>query len=751
MMSCQLRAGAGSHRGSIGISLRVLLQALVLVAVLAPCAEGLLAKASASAALATEAETAASATTEVGGSNFVRMVLLRDLQPRPFSLCLLQRNENLPWLRLMLRASGSPMYNETRDRLANEAANDKLEIIHRDVARVFRESRRPMFKAVVVRDPVTRLLSSFLNTCRNEGSWDECRGSSRTATFDEVVGNLAKASKTSLSPEFRPQMGMCYMRKTKYDFVAHFEYPERDSEALLQAAGLWEKYGKSGWGGSLQDKFSDIFEGDHASQKVCEFYTPELLDQVGRIYAEDFKSFGYDIETWKEKCSEEWGPAGGLGRSVMLAKAAESVAAHARPMRHAIGLESHSGCAPTETELSLLARATEPKSRKAKARFYVHNSGIFNFSSVVKCFLRANHVVSEWGWMWDDHMLANISEHLGEMHLLRAFENHPQRTMDPSEATFHVVGITPFVSYTASNIGGHPCGTYGDHMSRMEAVQAELANLEEFQRTKGQNFFVFTTHFRIEEIYTPKFLGFAERTNLIFGTGDKQYTHWKPYPNIWRKVLLPYKAHYYVDDAAWAAKKHFKETGGFAHETRKIGFLFRGKISRSNEGQSRSVLWRLNKELQGVDIQDAKFFKQSLSETTVLAKEYLKSKFCLVPAGDTPTSRRLYDALAAGCIPISLGNYEQLADNLPFTRSIDWTRIMLFAGSLQCIEKDDGQTTRWMNWLTSVDKVKLERMAKAGRENYRHSMSYSKNGWGIVNAVLLELEQMLHSERKSSH
>ena len=34
---------------------------------------------------------------------------------------------------------------------------------------------------------------------------------------------------------------------------------------------------------------------------------------------------------------------------------------------------------------------------------------------------------------------------------------------------------------------------------------------------------------------------------------------------------------------------------------------------------------------------------------------YTTAKLCLVPAGDTPTSRRLFDAMAAGCVPVRVG------------------------------------------------------------------------------------------------
>ena len=57
------------------------------------------------------------------------------------------------------------------------------------------------------------------------------------------------------------------------------------------------------------------------------------------------------------------------------------------------------------------------------------------------------------------------------------------------------------------------------------------------------------------------------------------------------------------------------------------------------------------------------------------ARALLKATFCLCPAGDVASpGQRLFDAIAAGCVPILLG-VDRAA--LPFGRQLDYAR---FAG-----------------------------------------------------------------------
>ena len=58
------------------------------------------------------------------------------------------------------------------------------------------------------------------------------------------------------------------------------------------------------------------------------------------------------------------------------------------------------------------------------------------------------------------------------------------------------------------------------------------------------------------------------------------------------------------------------------------------------------------------------------SAVEAYTQEILSARFCLVPRGDTPTSRRLYDAMHAGCIPVLVS--DAWDHSLPFRHTIPW-------------------------------------------------------------------------------
>jgi len=63
----------------------------------------------------------------------------------------------------------------------------------------------------------------------------------------------------------------------------------------------------------------------------------------------------------------------------------------------------------------------------------------------------------------------------------------------------------------------------------------------------------------------------------------------------------------------------------------------------------------------------------SLAEMDTAAKTYIRSKFCVIPRGDVPNSKRLFDAIFAGCIPVVVSDDIQL----PFTNVIDYSKFLL--------------------------------------------------------------------------
>ena len=51
----------------------------------------------------------------------------------------------------------------------------------------------------------------------------------------------------------------------------------------------------------------------------------------------------------------------------------------------------------------------------------------------------------------------------------------------------------------------------------------------------------------------------------------------------------------------------------------------------------------------------------------------VRSRFCLAPRGDTASSKRTYEAIAAGCIPVIITD----GLSLPFDRRLVWSRFSL--------------------------------------------------------------------------
>ena len=122
-------------------------------------------------------------------------------------------------------------------------------------------------------------------------------------------------------------------------------------------------------------------------------------------------------------------------------------------------------------------------------------------------------------------------------------------------------------------------------------------------------------------------------------------------------------------------------------------------------------------------------------------QQYRESKLCPVPAGDTPTSRRLFDAMAGGCIPILFTPFADIAPNLPFPKSLNWKKLALFGGGLTCsIVEHSKETVAWLKALLEPARAeKLNCLSKRVRTAYRKHLSL--RGQGAVSALLLELQR----------
>lgn len=89
----------------------------------------------------------------------------------------------------------------------------------------------------------------------------------------------------------------------------------------------------------------------------------------------------------------------------------------------------------------------------------------------------------------------------------------------------------------------------------------------------------------------------------------------------------------------------------------------------------------------------------------------MESTFCWIPRGDNPTSRRVFDAVAAGCIPVVVS--DDIARYLPFRWAIEWRSMILQVPEAVFNENPEGVADAVLALSSKVVASLRERMDAA--------------------------------------
>mmetsp|Transcript_5929 Transcript_5929/g.10525 ORF Transcript_5929/g.10525 Transcript_5929/m.10525 type:complete len:335 (-) Transcript_5929:257-1261(-) len=152
-----------------------------------------------------------------------------------------------------------------------------------------------------VRNPYTRLLSGYLQKLVDpkDKVWTVVPNWKIGMSFDALVSILeemkAKNGGTLLVNEhFFPQYLQCGFNVFNYDLIAHQESFEDHVRCMAKNRGF-EAALKFGWGpNGSYDMFN--MPRPHptgSSNKISDYYTPQLQKRVYELYKEDFILFGY--------------------------------------------------------------------------------------------------------------------------------------------------------------------------------------------------------------------------------------------------------------------------------------------------------------------------------------------------------------------------------------------------------------------------------------------------------------------------
>lgn len=106
-------------------------------------------------------------------------------------------------------------------------------------------------------------------------------------------------------------------------------------------------------------------------------------------------------------------------------------------------------------------------------------------------------------------------------------------------------------------------------------------------------------------------------------------------------------------------------------EARKTLLFFRGRTKRKDEGKIRAQLHKMLTGMKDVIYEEGSASEEGFKAS---AEQMRSSKFCLHPAGDTPSSCRLFDAIVSHCIPVIVSDRLEL----PFESEIDYKEFSIF-------------------------------------------------------------------------
>ena len=167
---------------------------------------------------------------------------------------------------------------------------------------------------------------------------------------------------------------------------------------------------------------------------------------------------------------------------------------------------------------------------------------------------------------------------------------------------------------------------------------------------------------------------------------------------------------YVVSRPAWLVAPELPRTN------RSTLLFFRGHLPRSTidtKQVRRNLLLKLQ-GLPGVQVEAATAQPGAVYEPhdAYLAK-MMRAAFCLAPRGDTASSKRLYEAIAAGCVPVIISDTLRL----PFERRLRWADFSIRMREDDVL-KAPARLDEWLRELTPERVLGLQTNLERVRRHF---------------------------------
>eukprot|EP00903_Cladosiphon_okamuranus_P010491 g9923.t1 len=357
-----------------------------------------------------------------------------------------------------------------------------------------------------------------------------------------------------------------------------------------------------------------------------------------------------------------------------------------------------------------------------RVRVYVYD-GVpeLDFSGLIGCYRERNHGMPPW-----QDEVADMAQDMGEVWLHRGVLSHPWRVLDPEQADLFYVPMYPVLSFKVELGEDSPFAANNwtrtkdnrceglTHTSRMDAA-VEYLSLSSpfFNRFGGADHVVVCAWWNCRVAIGSWHRMVLRRT--VIGINEKVYNwhRWGCGPD--GAVTVPYTASSVLTSSDMI--------GGRPPEKRDISFFFVGTARNRPERMNLDVVRNISENsviLLGGNGRDWGM------NSTVYAEHMARSRFCFCPRGDTATSRRIFDALAAGCIPIVT---ETEWRKLPYVGTgLNYSEFAIVVGPTAFSTREEVTSSAAdVMAMSDIELAKLREEWRTGMESLVYGMTTGAN------------------------
>lgn len=360
---------------------------------------------------------------------------------------------------------------------------------------------------------------------------------------------------------------------------------------------------------------------------------------------------------------------------------------------------------------------------------------------LVECYF-SKHGVS----VWNDEEKER-AQNTADIWMHKLLLRYPYRTYNISEASMIYIPFYGFLSTHFSGIHDEPgCNGIG-HWERAHDLAAFLQRSDFFIRYPARHAMTVSfwavaysgyPYWEDEPfaVLTGPAYNMMQKVNLLvyeeqFGSfrNTKEYQTWGS-----PLVTIPY-----------VPSRQLAEAMVRSADTRPIFVYFRGNLkldSAVKTGMSKGE--RLRQRLNEVfgSLPGALLVDSTMNFSHIgYIDEMKKSIFCIVPRGDTPTSRRLFDAISAGCIPVILADDIKL----PFSTFIDWSAFTVKIPEAD-VNSHGAKVTKDMLAIPEATIRDMQKKLLQARDDFvygRGTPKFARPGRAPWNALLSLRNKML--------